>query len=74
MTNPTHGKGHEEGGLTLCKGEIKPQGSPWRFLSICPRNQSLPALLHYAFTYASDITGGYPPPPLSEKELAWDSS
>ena len=31
--------------------------------------QSLPTLLHYAFTYTSDIMGGYPPPPLSEKKL-----
>ena len=29
-------------------------------LDIYPQNQSLPTLLHYAFTYTSDITGGYP--------------
>ena len=69
VRNPAHGKGHEEGGLTICKGGIRPQGSPWTFSSIYPQNQSLPTLLHYAFTYTSDIMGGYPPPPLSEKEL-----
>ena len=69
VRNPAHGKGPEEGGLTLHKCRIRPQGSPWTFLSIYPRNQSLPNLLHDAFTYTSDITEGYPPPPLSEKEL-----
>ena len=39
------------------------------FPSIYPQNQSLPTLLLYALTYASDFTGGYPPPPLSVKEL-----
>ena len=53
----------------ICEGGIRPQGSPWTFSSIYPQNQSLPTLLHYAFTYTSDIMGGYPPPPLSEKEL-----
>ena len=47
--NPVHGKGHEERGLTKCKGGIRPQGSPWTFSSIYPYNQSLPALLRYAF-------------------------
>ena len=69
VRNSAYGKGHEEGGLTLCKGRIRPQGSPWTFSIIYPQNQSLPTLLHYAFTYTSDIMGGYPPPPLSEKEL-----
>ena len=32
MGNPTHGKGHEEGGLTKRKGRIRPQGSPLDFL------------------------------------------
>ena len=49
VRNPARGKGHEEGGLTLHKGGIKPQGSPWRFWSIYPQNQSLPALLCYVF-------------------------
>ena len=49
MGNPACDKGHEEGGLTKCKGGIRPQGSPWTFSSIYPQNQSLPALLRYAF-------------------------
>ena len=47
--NPACGKGHEERGLTECKGGIRPQGSLWIFSSIYYRNQSLPALLCYAF-------------------------
>ena len=31
------------------KGGIRPQGYPWTFSSIYPQNQSLSALLHYAF-------------------------
>ena len=61
VRNSACGKGHEEGGLTLCKGRIRPQGSPWTFSSIYPQNQSLPTLLHYAFTYTSEITGGLSP-------------
>ena len=49
MGNPACGKGHEERGLTKRKGRIRPQGSPWIFSSIYPQNQSLPALLCYAF-------------------------
>ena len=49
MGNPTHGKGHEERSLTKRKGGIRPQGSLWIFSSIYYRNQSLPALLCYAF-------------------------
>ena len=37
-----HGKGHEEGGLAYAKVGIEPQESPWKFLSIYPKNQSLP--------------------------------
>ena len=44
-------------------------GVPLDILEHLPPNQSLPTLLQYAFTYTSDIMGGYPPPPLSEKEL-----
>ena len=44
------------------------------FPSIYPQNQGLPTLLFYALTYTSDFMGGYPPPPLSEKELAYSSS
>ena len=49
MGNPACGQGQEERGLTKRKGGVRPQGSPWTFLSIYPQNQSLPALLHYAF-------------------------
>ena len=57
---------HEEEGLAYAEAG---SGLPWTFSSIYPPNQSLPTMLHYAFTYTSDITGGYPPPPLSDKEL-----
>ena len=40
------------------KAEIRLQGYPWIFLSIYPKNQSLPALLYCAL-HSSDITGGY---------------
>ena len=43
------------------------------FPSIYPQNQSLPTLLFYALTYTSDFTGGWPPLPLSEKELTYSS-
>ena len=43
------------------------------FPSIYPQNQSLPTLLFYALIYTSDFMGGYPPPPLSEKELTYSS-
>ena len=60
--------------MQICKGEIEPQESPWKFSSIYPQNQSLPTLLLCALTYTSDFTGGCPPPPLSEKELTYSSS
>ena len=60
--------------LGICKGRIKPQESPWKFLSIYPQNQSLPTLLLCALTYTSDFTGDCPPPSLSEKELNHSSS
>ena len=40
---------------------LKPQESPWKFLSIYPHNQSLPTLLLCALTYTSDFTGGLSP-------------
>ena len=60
--------------LDIRKGGIEPQESPWKFSSIYPQNQSLPALLLCALTYTSDFTGGCPPPPISEKELTYSSS
>ena len=50
---------HEEGGLTLCKGELEPQETPCSQASI-PKTR-VPALLFYALTYTSDFTGGWPP-------------
>ena len=69
--NSAHGKGHEEGGFSIRKGRIQPPETP--FLSIYPQNQGLPILLFYALTYTSDFTGGWPPLPLSEKELTYSS-
>ena len=72
VRNSDNGKGHEEGGAAYAKA-----GSSLRkplFPNIYPQNQSLPTLLPYALTYTSDFMGGYPPPPLSEKELAYSSS
>ena len=46
--------------LGICKGEIEPQESPWKFSSIYPQNQSLPTLLLCALTYTTDFTGGCP--------------
>ena len=53
------------------KGESGLKGASLDLLMHLPQNESLPALLHYAFTYSSYIMegGAYPPPPLSEKEL-----
>ena len=48
------------------KGESGLKGASfWICSCICPKKQSLPALLHYAFTYSSDINRGYPQPPFS---------
>ena len=48
VRNSAHGKGHEERGLTYAKGGSGLRG-PLDFLKHSPQNQSLPALLHYAF-------------------------
>ena len=47
--------------LSIRKGRIEPQESPWKFSSIYPQNQSLPTSLLCALTYTSDFTGGCPP-------------
>ena len=49
------------------KGRIEPQETPCSQAST--HKTSLPPLLLYALTYTSDFMGGYPPPPLSVKEL-----
>ena len=72
LRNSAHGKGNEEGGFSIRKGEIKPLGNPL-FPSIYPQNQGLPPLLFYALTYTSDFTRGWPPLPLSENELTYSS-
>ena len=72
MRNSARGKGHEEGGSAYAKA-----GSSLRRPPVpehLPQNQSLPTLLFNALTYTSDLTGGCPPPPLSEKELTYRSS
>ena len=42
------------------KGELGLKGASLDLLMHLPQNESLPALLHYAFTYSSDINRGYP--------------
>ena len=50
MRNPTHGKGHEEGSPTKCKGVIWLRGFPLGFPErLAPQKQTLPALLYCAF-------------------------
>ena len=43
------------------------------FPSIYPQNQSLSTLLFHALAYTSEFAGGWPPLPLSEKELTYSS-
>ena len=59
MRNSALGKGHEEGGSALRKGEIEPQETPCSQAST-PKTR-VPTLLFYALTYTSDFTGGYSP-------------
>ena len=56
VRNSTLGKGHEEGGSALCKGEIEPQETPCSRASTSKTR--VPTLLFYALTYTSDFTGG----------------
>ena len=53
--------------LSIRKGGIEPQESPWKFSSIYPTKPVSAYFLLCAFTYTSDFTGGCPPPPLSER-------
>ena len=50
------GKGHEEGGLALCKDEIEPQETPSSRAST-PKTR-VPTLLFYAPTYTFDFMEG----------------
>ena len=59
MKNYALGKGHEEGGSALRKGEIEPQETSCSRAST-PKTR-VPTLLFYALTYTSDFTGGYSP-------------
>ena len=59
MRNSALGKGHEEGGSALRKGEIEPQETPWSRASTPQTRVSI--LLIYALTYTSDFTGGLSP-------------
>ena len=59
MRNSALGKGHEEGGSALRKGEIEPQETPCSQAST-PKTR-VPTLLFYALTYTSDFTGGCSP-------------
>ena len=73
VKNYAQGKGHEEGGFSICKGGIEPQETPCSQAST-PQTR-VPTLLFYALTSTSDFMGGSPPSPfLSEKELTCSSS
>ena len=49
-------------------------GVPLEILEHLPPKLESAYLLLCALTYTSDLTGGCPPPPLSEKELTYSSS
>ena len=55
MRNSALGKGHEEGGSALRKGEIEPQETPCSQAST-PKTR-VPTLLFHALTYTSDFMG-----------------
>ena len=46
MRNPAHGKGHEEGSLTKCKGVILLQGIPLGFPEHLPPKKTRVGLLY----------------------------
>ena len=62
VRNPTHGKGHEEGSLTKCKGMIRLQGFPLEFPEHPPPKTRV-CLLYCVMlsTYSSDINRGLYP-------------
>ena len=64
VRNSTLGKGHEEGGSALRKGEIEPQETPCSRAST-PKTR-VPTLLFYALTYTSGFIGGLSPISLRE--------
>ena len=64
MGNPTRGKGHEEGGLTKCKGGIRPQGYPLDFLEHLPPKPESACFTVLCFPpILLTLTGALPPPP-----------
>ena len=72
MRNSALGKGHEEGGSALRKGEIEPQETP-----VPEHLLPKPECLLYCFMLSPiplTLRGADPPPPLSEKELTCSSS
>ena len=70
MRNPSHGKGHEEGGLTKRKGAIRPQGSPLDFLEhLPPKPESACFTVLYFPPTLLTLTGGCPPTTFFWKKL-----
>ena len=70
MGNPAHGKGHEEGGLTKCKGGIRPQGYPLDFLEHLPPKPESACFTVLCFPPTLlTLTGGCPPTTFSWKKL-----
>ena len=69
VRNSTLGKGHEEGGSALRKGEIEAQETPC-FRASTPKSR-VPTLLSYALTYTSDFMGGWPPHTSVREGVNW---
>ena len=56
--------------LSIHKGGIELQESPWKFSSIYPQNQSLPTFCFVLSPTPLTLQGGCPPLPLSEKRVS----
>ena len=70
MGNPTHGKDHEEGGLTKCKGEFRPRGnSSGLSRASTPKTRVCLPYCIMLSTYSSDITAGAIPDHLSLEKV-----
>ena len=68
VRNSAHGKGHEEGGFSIYKGDIEPQETPCSRAST-PKTR---VYLLYCFMLSPiplTLQGALGPLPLSEKEL-----
>ena len=58
VRNPAHGKGHEEGSPTKCKGVIWLQGFPLSFPEhLPPKNQSWPDFIVLCFSTLLTLSG-----------------